>query len=220
MNERLDMKKLDIIYEDKDFLVVNKPAGLLTISDGKTNNTLYSMARIYVKKQNPHNKIFIVHRLDKDTSGVILFSKNEKLKYLLQNDWNNLCLVREYYAIVEGIMPKEKDTLTNYLQESKTHQVYVTNNKRLGKLAITNYEVIEAKNNKSLLKINIETGRKNQIRCQLAFINHPIIGDRLYHNKAKRLMLHATKLVIVQPITKQTYTFISPVPFVLSKGSL
>lgn len=213
------MQKLDIIYEDKDFLVVNKPVGLLTISDGKTNNTLYRMVREYIKKKNPHYKIFIVHRLDKDTSGVILFSKSEKLKYLLQNDWNNLCLVREYYAYVEGIMPKEKDTLTNYLQESKTHQVFVTNNKRLGKLAITDYEVIKVFKNKSLLKINLKTGRKNQIRCQLAFINHPIIGDKLYNKtKAKRLLLHATKLVIINPLNQQQYTFSSKLPNDFNEG--
>ncbi len=201
------MKKLDIIYEDKDFLVVNKPAGLLTISDGKSNNTLYSMARSYVKGQNPHNKIFIVHRLDKDTSGVILFSKNEKIKYLLQNNWADLVKERSYDAIVQGKMPKKKDTLINYLQESKTHQVYVTNNKRLGKKAITSYEVIKENKNKSLLKIKIETGRKNQIRCQLSFINHPIIGDKLYYKKDKRLMLHASRLVLIHPLTKKEYVF-------------
>ena len=115
--------------------------------------------------------------------------------------------------ILFKLTPKEKDTLTNYLQESKTHQVYVTNNKNLGKLAITSYEVIKENKNKSLLKIKIETGRKNQIRCQLSFINHPIIGDKLYNNKeTKRLFLHATKLRIVHPITKKEYEFISKMP--------
>lgn len=191
------MKKLDIIYEDKEIIVANKPSGLLTISDNKSNNSLYSEVRSYLNKKN--EKVFIVHRLDKDTSGIILFAKSEQLKKHLQDNWNDICILREYIAIVEGVPKSKKDRLVNYLKESKTMQVYITNDKIKGKVAITNYEVIKENNKYSVLRVWIETGRKNQIRAQLANIYHPIVGDKKYKassNPINRLGLHATKLII------------------------
>lgn len=188
-------KKMDILYEDKEMLVINKPAGLLTIATEKESiHTLYHQAREYVKKQNPKNKIFIVHRLDKDTSGIVLFAKNEKLKKELQNNWNGIAFKREYIAIVEGKMEKKKDTLKSYLVESKTHQVYSSNK---GNLAITHYEVLASSNAYSLLKVTIDTGRKNQIRAQLSELGHSIVGDKKYgctKNPMGRMGLHASSL--------------------------
>ncbi len=213
------MKKLDIIYEDKELLVINKPANKLTIATNKVKyNTLYHEAREYVKKQNPKNKIFIVHRLDESTSGVIIFAKSEKIKHLLQDNWNTY--KKEYIAIVENHLSKKKDTLEFYLKESKTLEVYVTNNKKEGKLAITEYEVIKENKDTSVLKINIKTGRKNQIRASLAHIGNPIIGDKKYHaktNPIKRLELHASRLVITNPVTKKEMEFIAKVPKVFEK---
>ena len=213
------MKKLDIIYEDKELLVVNKPDHKLTIANDKNKyNTLYHEAREYVKKQNPKNKIFIVHRLDEQTSGVILFAKSEKLKHLLQDNWDSY--KREYIAIVEGHLPKKEDTLRFYLKESKTLEVYVTNNKKDSKLAITNYKVIKENKDNSVLNIDIETGRKNQIRVSLSHIGNPIIGDKKYHaktNPIKRLGLHASKLVIINPITKKEMEFTAKTPKVFDK---
>lgn len=213
------MKKLDIIYEDKELLVVNKPDHKLTIASEKNKyNTLYHEAREYIKKQNPNNKIFIVHRLDEQTSGVILFSKSEKLKHLLQDNWNTY--KREYIAIVEGHLPKKKDSLKLYLKESKTLQVYVTNNRKDAKLAITNYEVIKENKDTSVLKIDLETGRKNQIRASLAYIGNPVIGDKKYNaktNPIKRLGLHANRLIIINPITKKEMEFIAKTPKAFDK---
>ena len=187
------MKKLDIIYEDKELLVVNKESHKLTVATEKREyNTLYSEASNYVKKQYPKNKVFIVHRLDKDTSGIVIFAKNQDKKRQLQSNWENV--KREYLAIVKGKMPKKKDVLKDYLVEAKNLNVYITNDKNKGKLAITEYEVLKESKNYSLLKINIKTGRKNQIRVQLANINHPIVGDKKYgsiDNVLKRLALHA-----------------------------
>lgn len=187
------MKKLNILYEDKELLVVEKQAHVLTIATEKRElNTLYHEASLYVKKQYPKNKVFIVHRLDKDTSGIVILAKNIDKKLELQEDWVNV--KREYLCIVEGKMKKNKDVLKSYLKESKTHEVYVTQDKKQGKLAITEYEVLACKGNYSLLKINIKTGRKNQIRVQLASIGNPIIGDKKYGSKTnplKRLGLHA-----------------------------
>ena len=196
------MKKLKIIYEDRYLIIVNKPAGEFTISrDNRYDNNLYDEVKTYVKKQNPKNKIFIVHRLDKDTSGLVLFAKNEKVKYDLQKKWQNV--ERKYYAVVSGRLKEKNVTLKDLLYETKSLDVVVTNSKKLGKLAITNFNVIENNNKYSLLDINIETGRRNQIRVQLANTGHPILGDKKYGKvKYKRMMLEAYYLKFVHPVTK------------------
>lgn len=213
------MKKLDIIYEDKEIIVINKEAKLLTVSTDKVkNNTLYSEVSSYVKKKNPKNKIFIVHRLDKDTSGVILFAKNEKIKKAFQDNWDNLVKRREYIALVEG-NNIGKGTIKSYLYETKTFQVISSNNASRGKLAITEYESIKENKKYSLVKINILTGRKNQIRVHLSLIGHNIVGDKKYGsitNPLNRLGLHATKLVITHPFTKAIMTFESNIPQLFS----
>lgn len=193
------MKKLNILYEDKYLIIVYKRHGLLTISrDNHNDLNLYDEVKEYEKKKNPKNKIFIVHRLDKDTSGLVLLAKNEKIKYALQNNWDKV--IRKYYAVVEKEVLENK-TLINYLQESKTGEVFVTNNKVMGKKSITKYEVLSKNNKCSLLDIEIKTGRKNQIRVQLAYILHPIIGDKKYGNtKNKELLLQAYYLKFNHPV--------------------
>ena len=209
-------KKLDIIYEDKELIVVNKPTKKLCVSTEKQKeHTLYSEVSTYVKKQNPKNKIFIVHRLDRDTSGIVLFAKNEILKRKLQDNWDKLASVREYVAIVDKVPKKQKDTLKDYLKESKSLEVFVTDDTKNGKLAITDYEAINKNRVYSMLKINIHTGRKNQIRVQLANIGHPIVGDKKYksrNNPLGRLALHATKLEIIHPVSKKLMVFESKIP--------
>ena len=194
--------KMKIIYEDEDVIVVDKPSGLITIKDEKTpvEATLYHQVYEHVKKQN--GRIFIVHRLDKDTSGLVLFAKSEKVKYDLQRNWQNV--ERKYYAVVFG-KPNEKSvSLKDLLYETKSLDVVITKNEKIGKLAITNFDVIKSNNKYSLLDINIETGRRNQIRVQLANIGHPILGDKKYGKvKYKRMMLEAYYLKFVHPITKK-----------------
>lgn len=198
----MQKKKLDIIYEDKYLIIINKPSGILTISrDNRNDKNLYDEVKEYVKKQNPKNKIFIVHRLDKDTSGLIIFAKNEKVKRILQTNWTKV--KRYYYAVVNGIV-KENNHLENYLLETKTHDVIITKDKKKGILAITNYEVMEYNKKYTLLNIEIKTGRKNQIRVQLANIKHPIVGDKKYGNKEKMpLCLQAYRLEFLHPITNK-----------------
>lgn len=200
------MKKLDIIYEDKNILVVNKPSKMLTISDGTNASTLYKMAREYVKKKHKSNKIFIVHRLDKDTSGVVLFAKTEEIKKELQNNWNDLA-DREYIAILEGNLKEEKGVIKNYLLEDRTHKVYVSKNQK-GEYAETHFEVINRTNKNTVVRIFIKTGKKNQIRVAFASLNHPIIGDKKYGSKSnpiKRLGLHASKLIIQMDDKEQEF---------------
>lgn len=205
------MKKMDIIYEDKELLVVNKPSKLLTISDGKTDNTLYNMARSYVKKQHKSNKIFIVHRLDKDTSGVILFAKSEDVKKYLQDNWNKITK-REYLGILDGYLENNKGVIKEYLVEDKTHRVYASN-KKVGEYAETHYEVLNKKLKCTLVKIEIKTGKKNQIRVGFSNLGHPIIGDKKYgskNNYIKRLGLHASRLEI--NIRDKKYVFEAGIP--------
>jgi len=197
-------KKLDILYEDKFIIIVNKPSNLLTIAnDSEQDNTLYNQVYTYLKQKHKNNKVFIVHRLDKDTSGIVLFAKNADIKYKLQNNWEKV--KRYYYAVVNGEVKKEKDVIKSYLKETKTFLVYSSNDKR-GKLAITEYETLKKNNKYSLLKIDIKTGRKNQIRVHLNDINHSIVGDKKYginNNPLKRLCLHAYYLEFIHPITNE-----------------
>lgn len=209
-------KKLDIIYEDKEILVVNKPSGILTVSTPKEKEkTLFHEVSDYVKKSNPKAKVFIIHRLDKDTSGIVMFAKNQNVKYAYQNAWDNLVLKRGYTAVVDGLLEKKTGVIKSYLKETKTLLVYSSNDKKNGKLAITNYNVIKESNKYSMLNIDIKTGRKNQIRVHMKDINHPILGDKKYGNKkspANKLMLHAGELVIINPKTKKKMTFVSETP--------
>lgn len=194
-------KELDIIYEDKDIIVVNKTSGLLTIASSKEKEkTLYHMVREYVKNVNKNNHIFIIHRLDRDTSGIVMFAKSEKIKNLYQKKWNDIVKARKYVAVVEGILEEKKGTFKSYLEENEDGYVYPSKN---GKLAITNYIVKKENKNYSLLDIDIKTGRKNQIRVQLKEINHPIVGDKKYGNKGNKMYLCAYELSLINPVTKK-----------------
>ena len=187
---------IEIIYEDKDIIVINKPSGLLTISTEKEKSkTAYHLVMEYLKIKNKNNKIFVIHRLDRDTSGIIMFAKNEKTKHLYQDNWNDIIKKRCYYAIVDGKMNNNIGEIKSYLKE-KNNMVFSTSNKD-GKLAITEYKVLKEKNTISLLDINIKTGRKNQIREQMKENKTPILGYLKYVEKSKlkkRMALHAYKL--------------------------
>lgn len=157
----------------------------------------------------------MVHRLDEDTSGVLLFSKNPKSKEALQKNWQDIVSSRRYYAIVEGKIEKESATLINYLKENSLNLVYCSDDRVNGKKAVTHYKVIKSNSNYSLLDINIESGRKNQIRVQLGNIGHYVIGDDKYGEPSdplKRLGLHAYELSFVHPLTNKKYRFVAPIP--------
>ena len=205
----------DILFEDGHIIVVNKPSGLLTIATNKEKDkTLYHIVREYLVSKDRNARIFIVHRLDKDTSGIVVLAKDEKTKNKLQENWNEYVSLREYIAIVYGQMSKESDRIVQNLKETKTNLVYVSRNDD-GKEAITNYKVIKANDNYSELSINIETGRKNQIRVAMASIKHPIVGDKKYgdpKDKESRLFLHANRLKMYYPEIKKELLFETPIP--------
>lgn len=197
-------KKLEILYEDKFIIIVNKPHNLLTISTKKEKDrTLFHYVFDYLKKKNKNNKVFIVHRLDKDTSGIVIFAKDEQTKFYLQNNWNSF--KRNYVAVVNDKLEKEKGVLKSYLQETKTHFTYSVNDKN-GKLAITEYEKVLGNNKYTMLSLNLKTGRKNQIRVQLSDIGNPIVGDKKYGIKKdpiRRMALVANTLEFIHPKTKE-----------------
>jgi len=207
-------KKMDIIYESKDLLVVNKPAKILAVGTEKEHvRTLYYEASSYVKKKHPKNKVFVVNRLDKDTSGVMVFAKNEALKKKLQDSWNDFASTREYLVVVEGKVLEKKGVLKSYLVEDKTLRVHSTKDSKLGRLAITSFEVIGVTRAYSLLVVRIRTGRKNQIRVQLSDMGHPIIGDKKYgsvKNPMGRLGLHASLLEL--NICGEKFVFKAKIP--------
>ncbi len=199
INIKFKSKDIDILYEDKDIIIVNKEEGLLTVSTDKCNNTLYRKVSSYVKERNKNNKIFIVNRLDKDTSGIVFISKSERVKSILQDNWNNIVKKRKYIAIVEGIT-NEKDIIKTYLSENNTF-VYVSKN---GKLGITEYERISNNDKYSLLNIYLHTGRKNQIRVHMKYINHPVVGDKKYGSNIKdKLMLHCSEIEFINPLNNK-----------------
>lgn len=207
---------LPIIYEDNELIAINKPSGVLSIaSDREKARTAYRMVNDYVQQKDKHNRIYIIHRLDEDTSGVLVFAKNPRIKEVLQKNWNEIVRKRGYYAIVEGQMEKKEDTCIDYLKENALNLMYVTGDKKNGKKCVTNYKVIKFNKNYSLLDVNIESGRKNQIRVQLGHRGHHVIGDDKYgepSNPLKRLGLHAYNLTFVHPITKKVMEFIAPMP--------
>lgn len=212
INKTHKKSNLDIIYEDEYFFVINKLAGLLSISTTKEKEkTAYHLVREFIKNRKKNDKIFVLHRLDKDTSGILVFVKNNTLKNLLQNNWDKYVKTREYVSLVTGNV-KDVDDYTCYLKEIGPDKVIVTNKKE-GKVAITSFKTINKNNKYSLVKVNIKTGRRNQIRVVLNHLGSPIVGDKKYGGiKSNRLYLHASKLTITNPLNNKTYTFESSVP--------
>lgn len=206
----------NILYEDNEFIVVDKPSRLLSVASDKENQrTAYRFVSDYVYNHNRHSRIYVVHRLDEDTSGVLVFAKDVKIKDALQNRWNELIKNRGYYAIVEGKMAKKEDTLVHLLKKSKINLVYITDDKVNGKKAVTRYKVIAESSNYSLLNVHIDTGRQNQIRVQLGGINHYVIGDDKYgepSNPIHRLGLHSYLLEFKHPFKNKIMRFNSPMP--------
>lgn len=214
-------RRLKLVYEDDDIIVVNKGYGLLSMgTDNKKDGTAYSILRDYLKWQDPRNKLFIVHRLDRDTSGLMLFAKSVEAKERMQHNWNNMVLSRKYLAVVEGKPEQSEGEIRSYLAENSRFEVYSTNNPEEGQLAITRYKALKSGNGYTLMEMSLDTGRKNQIRVHLKDLGHPIIGDKRYGAKTSpihRMALHAQTLRFVHPITRKDMNFTTPIPISFSK---
>jgi RluA family pseudouridine synthase len=206
-----------VVYEDHDIVVVNKASGLLTVStDRVREKTAYFLLTDYVRKGNPKskNRVFIVHRLDKDTSGVIVFAKSEAAKRFLQDEWSDF--QKTYLAVVHGKLDEKEGIISSYLAENSAHKMYSVKDPALGKLAKTGYKVLSESNKYSLLEIDLQTGRKNQIRVHFAEKRHHVVGDKLYGRKEERsikgLALHAASLSLKHPYSKEVMTFDTKMP--------
>lgn len=205
-----------ILYEDRDIIIIDKPAGLLSMaSDKEKERTAYHQLTDYVRLNDPEKRIFIVHRLDQDTSGVMLFAKSEAVKRSLQDNWKEAVVDRAYVAVVEGRVDRMEGVVKSWLKETKTRLVYSSSVPGDGQEAITRYKVLQAGARYSLLEIRLETGRKNQIRVHMKDMGHSIIGDKKYGavaNPIGRLGLHAHILAFYHPVSGELMRFETEVP--------
>ena len=213
--DEVKMTGVTILHEDNDLIVIEKEPGLLSIaSEDEKHLTAYRQLTDYVRSINPKNRIFVVHRLDRDTSGVMVFAKNKEVQQTLQNSWQESVHERAYIALVEGAVKKD-GTVTSWLTENKTFMVYSSPRPNDGKKAITHYKVLQSNRNFSLLQVNLDTGRKNQIRVHMQDIGHPVVGDKKYgsrNNAIGRLGLHANAIELKHPTTGESMRFESKTP--------
>lgn len=204
---------LKIVWEDDYLMLVEKKSGLLSVAtDREKERTAQHLLSQYVIKNNPQNRIFILHRLDKDTSGLLMFAKDRMTQNKMQDNWNDVITQRTYVAVVEGCPEKETDIITNFLQQNAGMKMYVAEN---GTEAVTRYQVVKSNGKYTQVELNLETGRKNQIRAHMESIGHPIAGDPKYGartNPAGRLMLHARNLSFIHPVTNEEMRFVSSIP--------
>lgn len=216
INQAKNDVKLDIVYEDKEIIVINKPSGLLSIAtDNENSQTAYRQMMDYVRQEDKKNRVYVVHRIDRDTSGILMFVKSEQLQQLWQDKWNSLVSLREYIAVVDGNLKEKVGTLQSWLKETSTHVMYSSPVKGKGLLSTTHYKVIKENKQHSLLEVKIDSGRKNQIRVHLFEHGNPVVGDSKYGkptNPLKRLGLHASALKIKHPVTFKEYVFKAPIP--------
>ena len=210
---------INIVYEDSSIIVINKDAGILSMAASRSQDfDAYRQLMDYVKKERRSNRVYIVHRLDRATSGVMVYAKSEEVKLKLQDNWHDVVKERTYTAVVEGNVKDEEGTVSSYLKETEGMRVYSTQDKKLGKHAVTHYKKLGGNDDYSLLQVELETGRKNQIRVHMQDIGHPVVGDRKYgapNSPIRRLALHATTLSFIHPMTDKLvrYTVQPPESF-------
>jgi len=214
--EQTRLRGVRILFEDPYLIVIEKEAGMLSIATAKEKLlTTYSILSSHVKKEDPTNRIFVVHRLDRDTSGVMMFAKSEKIQEVMQKEWQEAVIRRSYIAVVEGIVEKDEDTIRSFLKENKMLFMYSTKVPGEGDEAITHYKVLKRNEEFSLLEVELETGRKNQIRVHMKELGHPVAGDKKYGSKLnplRRTCLHANILAFKHPVTGEELSFETPPP--------
>lgn len=212
-----DMKGIKVVYEDEYLIAVEKASGILSIAtDKEKEKTAYNIVKNYVKSRNPLEKLFIVHRLDRETSGVMIFTKTEEMQQILQTNWQKMVLERTYVAVVEGKVEKNSDTIISYLKENSAFVTFSSDKEIEGsKKAVTHYTVLKRSKGFSLVEANIETGRKNQIRVHMQSLGHSVVGDKKYGattNPLGRLGLHAKSIIFKHPKTGKVLSFQTGIP--------
>ncbi len=214
--EEIKYKGLRILFEDPYLIVIEKEAGMLSIATAKEKLlTTYSILSGHVKRENPNNRIFVVHRLDRDTSGIMMFAKSEEVQSVMQRAWQNAVIERTYVAVVEGVVENDEGTIHSFLKENKALVMYSTKVPGEGDEAITHYKVLRRGDEITLVEVKLETGRKNQIRVHMKELGHPVVGDKKYGAKTNligRTCLHARVLAFIHPITGTEVRYETAVP--------
>ena len=213
-------KELDIVFEDPYLFIIDKHPGLLSMSNNSRQQTVQTVLNRYLEKGGGRNTSHLVHRLDRDTSGLMVYAKDVQTQQSLINGWQQLVSDRRYLALVKGEFEQPRGRVQSWLTEDKkfiTHSSPVDNG---GKYAVTHYNVLASSNGYSLVECELETGRKNQIRVHMAQLGHPVVGDRKYgsdEDPMRRLGLHAYMLCFTHPVTGKHLRFETPVPFCFEK---
>ena len=209
-------KGVTLLHEDRDLIVIEKPSGLLSIGTGNDKSrTVHSILNDYVRKGDPRsrNRVYIVHRLDRETSGILVLAKSEAVKAHLQENWQESD--KRYLTIVHGTLTEKSGTISSYLAENSAFTVYSTTDQQSGKLSHTEYTVLKEARGLSLLSIHLLTGRKHQIRVHLSEKGHPVVGDSKYGQRGDRhgtLALHAASLSFTHPVSGKRLTFETAMP--------
>lgn len=218
VKESLKHPLLRIVYEDDYLVVVNKNSGLLSIAtDKETKKTAYNIVREYLRRDDLSAKVFVVHRLDRETSGLMVFAKDEQTKFDMQRHWEEIVTERKYVAVCEGEMEEKEGVIESYLTESKALKVYATTHEH-GRIARTHFKVLKTsyRRNLTLVQLQLSTGRKNQIRAHLEWVGFPIIGDKKYGaqylSPIRRVALHALSLCFIHPVTGEHLKFSTSMP--------
>lgn len=211
------LKGLKIVFEDDHLIVIDKDSGLLSVSTDKEKlRTVYGVLNQYIKKEGTKDsRVFVLHRLDREASGLMVFAKDMEVQGYFQRNWNHMVPEEIFQAVVEGIPSKKSGKIESWLTENKNLVMLSSTYDNGGQNAVTNYSLIKTNGSYSLLDFKLETKRKNQIRVHMQSIGHPIVGDKKYgatKNPIKRMALHASRLTIVHPITAEKLEFVSPLP--------
>lgn len=211
----MDNKWIQIIYEDKDIIIINKQSGILSMGCNAKQFCVKTILDEYFTKRRFKCHAHVVHRLDRETSGLMVYAKSIEAAQILQSDWKNFCFDRRYIAVVHGKLEKEGGSIESWLKDNKAFITFSSPTDNGGKHAITHYHTLQAIDQYSLVEMRLETGRKNQIRVHMADIGHPIVGDIKYGGKASpahRMCLHAYRLYLYHPISKEKLEFQTPYP--------
>lgn len=207
-------KWIRIVYEDKYIIIVEKREGIVTNSP-TAEESAQKVLNSYFEFTRQRCRAHTVHRLDKHTSGLLIFAKDKKISMLFERSWKEIVTNRRYVAVVEGLMEREFGTIESWLRDNKMFVSYSSDVDNGGKYAITHYKTLKRKPNYSLIDLKLDTGRKNQIRVHMQDLKHPIVGDMKYgsvQDPIKRVALHAYKLEFIHPVTKEELSFETPIP--------
>ena len=213
--ERFHNPKLKIVYEDKYLLVIDKKEGLLTNSPTKEKDTAQAILNQYFISTQQRCRAHTIHRLDRDTSGLMLFAKSKEVALMFEEDWKNTVYDRRYVAIVSGVVEKADGIVESWLKDNKAFVTYSSPTDNGGKFAQTYYKTLMSYKGYSLMELTLQTGRKNQIRVHMADMGHPVVGDPKYgngDNPIGRLALHAFRLCFHHPVKHEDFEFETPFP--------